>query len=152
MSNKDFLSQFSDENKKPDSFKEEERVKVTKERKPVNVKLLVIILAIILAIAGIVLFFLLRPTIEVKDFVGSNASDVKAWIKQNDIETQGVIFKEEYNFDYDEGYIIYQSIEPNKKIRKNAKMDFTVSLGADPDELIKVPDIESMYKEELLQL
>ena len=151
MTNKDFLSQFSGENNKPASFKEEERIKVTKEKKPVNVKLIVIILLIVLAIAGIVLFFLLRPTIEVKEFVGSNISDVKAWIKQNDIETKGVIFKEEYNFDYDEGYITYQSIESGKKIRKNAKMDFVVSLGADPDEIISVPDIASMYKEELQQ-
>lgn len=149
MTNKDFLSQFSGENKKPDSFKEEERVKVTKDKKPVNVKLIVIILAIVLAIAGLVLFLVLRPTIEVRDFVGTNAAEVKAWIKQNDIESQGVIFREEYSFDYDEGYIIYQSIEPDKKIRKNTKMDFTVSMGADPDELISVPDIETMYKDEL---
>ena len=149
MTNKDFLSQFSGDNKKPDSFKEEERIKVTKEKKPVNVKLIVIILAIVLAIAGLVLFLVLRPTIEVRDFVGTNAAEVKAWIKQNDIESQGVIFREEYSFDYDEGYIIYQSIEPDKKIRKNTKMDFTVSMGADPDELISVPDIETMYKDEL---
>lgn len=149
MTNKDFLSQFSGDGKKPDSFKEEERVKVNKEKKPVNVKLLVIILAIVLAIVGLVLFLVLRPTIEVKDFVGSNVSEVKAWIKQNDIETQGVIFREEYSFDYDEDYVISQSIDPDKKIRKNAKMDFVVSKGADPDELISVPDIENMYKDEL---
>lgn len=149
MTNKDFLSQFSGDNKKPESFKEEERKKITKEKKPINVKLIVIIMAAVLAIAGVVLFFVLRPTIEVKDFVGSNVSEVKAWIKQNEIETQGVVFREEYNFDYDEGYITYQSLEAYKKIRKNAKMDFTVSLGADPDELIQVPDIESMYKDEL---
>ena len=40
MSEKDFLEQFSSNNK-PDSFKEEERVKVTKEKKPLNVKLLI---------------------------------------------------------------------------------------------------------------
>lgn len=149
MVDKDFLSQFSGENKKPDSFKEEERVKVTKEKKPVNVKLIVIILAIVLAILGLVLFLIFRPTIEVRDFVGSNVSEVKAWIKQNDIETQGVIFREEYSFEYDEDYVISQSVDPDKKIRKNAKMDFVVSKGADPDELVSVPDIESMYKEEL---
>ena len=149
MTDKDFLSQFSGENNKPASFKEEERVKVTKEKKPVNVKLIVIILAIVLLVVGLVLFFMLRPTIEVKDFVGSNASEAKAWIKQNDIETQGIIFKEEYNFDYDEGYVISQSIEAGKKVRKNVKMDFVVSSGADPDELISVPDIENMYKDEI---
>lgn len=149
MTNKDFLSQFSGKNKKPDSFKEEERIKVTKEKKPVNVKLIAIIAAVVLVIAGLVAFIMLRPTIEVKDFVGNNSSEVKAWIKQNDIETQGIIFREEYSFEYDEGYITYQSVEPGKKVRKNVKMDFVVSLGADPDELIAVPDIESMYKDEL---
>ena len=149
MSNKDFLSQFSGNNSKPDSFREEERVRITKSPKSVNVKLIVIILAILLAIVGVVLFFVLRPTIEVREFVGSNQSEVKAWVKQNEIETQGIIFREDYNFDYDEGYIIDQSIEAGKKVRKNVKMDFTVSLGADPDEIIRVPDIENMYKSEL---
>lgn len=149
MTNKDFLSQFTGDDNKPASFKEEERVKITKDKKPFNVKLIVIILAIVLAIVGLILFFVLRPTIEVKDFVGSNASEAKAWIKQNDIETQGIIFKEEYSFDYDEDYIISQSIEAGKKVRKNVKMDFIVSKGADPDELVSVPDIESMYKDEI---
>ena len=56
---KDFLSQFSTENK-PDSFKEEERVKVVKERKPFN-PLFVIIPVVVLIIAGLLvyLFFLL---------------------------------------------------------------------------------------------
>ena len=149
MTNKDFLSQFSGGNNKPASFLEEERVKVTKEKKPVNVKLIVIIAVAVLLIGGLVAFLLLRPTIEVKDFVGLNQSEAKAWIKQNEIQTQGIIFKEEYNFEYDEGYIVSQSVDAGKKIRKDAKMDFVVSIGADPDELISVPDIGSMYKDEI---
>jgi len=148
MTNKDFLSQFSGSTK-PDSFKEEERIKINKPKKPVNVKLIVIIVTILALIGGLVTFLMLRPTIEVKDFVGLDSSEAKAWIKQNEIETQGIIFREEYNFDYDEGYITSQSIEAGKKVRKDVKMDFTVSLGADPDELVNVPDIESMYKDEL---
>lgn len=150
MPNKDFLNQFSGSNK-PDSFKEEERVKITKEPKNINYKLIAIIAAAVLLVVGIVLFFVLRPSIEVKEFVGSNVSEVKAWIKQNEIETQGIIFKEEYNFEYDEGYVIEQSIKAGEKIRKNAKIDFVVSIGANPDDLIKVPDIESMYKDEIQQ-
>ena len=149
MADKDFLSQFSGENKKPDSFKEEERVKITKEKKPVNVKLIVIILAVVAAIVGLILFLVLRPTIEVRSFVGEDASEVKAWIKQNGIESQGIIFREEYSFDYDEGYVISQSIDAGKKVRKDVKMDFVVSQGADPEELVSVPDIESMYKDEI---
>ena len=149
MSNKDFLSQFSGENKKPDSFKEEVREKVVKEKKPFNAKLFIIILLAVLLVVGLILFFILRPTIEVKDFVGADSSEVTAWIRQNEIDTKGIVFKEEYNFDFDEGAIIYQSIETGKKVRKNAKINFGVSLGANPEELISVPDISSMYKEEL---
>ncbi len=149
MSNKDFLNQFSNEDKKPDSFKEEERVKVVKERKPINVKLLIIILASALLIVGAVLFIIFRPTIVVNNFVGQKTSEVKSWIKQNEIETQGVVFKEEYNFDYDEGVIVSQSIAEGKKVRKKVKIDFVVSLGADPDEKISVPNIGSMTKEEI---
>ena len=148
MSNKDFLSQFSG-GSKPDSFKEEIRTPIYKNRKPVNIKLLVIILISILAIAGIVLFIMFRPTIEVKDFVGQSSSEVTAWIRQNDIDIKGVIFREEYNFDYDENIIIYQSVEDGKKIRKDTKLDFTVSKGADPDEKISLPDIKSMIKSEI---
>lgn len=148
MSNKDFLSQFSG-GSKPDSFKEEIRTPIYKNRKPVNIKLLVIILISILAIAGIILFIMFRPTIEVKDFVGQSSSEVTAWIRQNDIDIKGVIFREEYNFDYDENIIIYQSVEDGKRIRKDTKLDFTVSKGADPDEKISLPDIKSMTKSEI---
>ena len=40
MDNNDFLSQFSNEGK-PDSFKQEERTPVVKEKKPINKKLLI---------------------------------------------------------------------------------------------------------------
>lgn len=148
MSNKDFLSQFSNDNK-PDSFKEEVRVPIKKEPKTVNYKLLIIILFIVLIITGLILFFIFRPTIEVEDFVGRKVNEVNAWIRQNDINAKGIIFNEEYSFDYDEGTIIYQSIESNKKVRKDVKMDFTVSLGANPDELIAVPDLMNMNKDEI---
>lgn len=149
MSQKDFLSQFSGSNGKPDSFKEEERIPVSRNKKPLNKKVLIIVLAILLVVGGVIAFFLFRPTIEVKDFVGSDSSEVTAWLRQNEIETKGVIFKEEYNFDYDKGVVVYQSVEQGKKIRKDTKMDFIVSLGADPDEVIKLPNIMSMSKDEL---
>ena len=149
MSNKDFLDQFSSKNQKPDSFKEEERVKITKERKPVNVKLLIIVVLGLLLVAGIVLFIIFRPTIEVLNFVGSDSSEVTAWIRQNEIETKGVVFKEEYSFDYDKGIVVSQSEEEGKKVRKDAKLTFVISLGADPDELVSLPDIKSMNKQEI---
>lgn len=147
MTNKDFLEQFSNSNK-PDSFKEEERVKIDNHKR-INIKAIVIVLISLLLVAGAVLFFLLRPTIEVKNFVGGNISDVEAWVRQNDIETKGIIVRKEYNFDNDENIVVSQSIDAGKKVRKDVKIDFVVSLGANPDEQIRIPDLMSMNKSEI---
>ena len=146
--NKDFLNQFSNQGK-PASFQEEERIPVTKERKPLNIKLLIglLIAAIVLAIASYFLFF--APRIVVPDFVGKTKSDVAAWTKQQGIEQSGILFEERYDFDTDEGVIMNQSIQEGKKVKNNVKMNFLISLGADPDEKISVPNISSMDKDEL---
>lgn len=144
---KDFLSQFSTENK-PDSFKEEERVKVVKERKPFN-PLFVIIPVVVLIIAGLLVYlFLFRPNIEVVDFTGQSKNDATAWLKQQEIETTGIIFKEEYNFDVDKDDIISQ-IPETGKVTKKAKITYVVSKGADPNETVKVPDFADMSKDEI---
>ena len=144
---KDFLSQFSTENK-PDSFKEEERVKVVKERKPFN-PLFVIIPVVVLIVAGLLVYlFLFRPNIEVVDFTGQSKNDATAWLKQQEIESTGIIFKEEYNFDVDKDVIISQNPETGK-VTKKAKITYVVSKGADPDESVKVPDFVDMDKDEI---
>jgi len=146
--NKDFLNQFSNQGK-PASFQEEERIPVTKQRKPLNVKLLIglLIAAIVLGILAYFLFF--APKIEVPNFVGKTKNDVAAWTKQQGIEQSGILFDERYDFDTDEGIIISQSIPEGKKVKNNVKMDFVISLGADPEEKIKVPDIKNMNKDEI---
>jgi len=148
MPNNDFLSQFSEENK-PDSFKEEKRIPIQKERKPLNVKLLIVILAII-AVLGVVGYFLfLAPKIEMPNFIGKQAKDVSAWVKQQGIQTSGILFEQKYDFNTDEDTVLSQSVEEGKKIKENAKLTFVISMGADPDEIIKVPDLENMEKDEI---
>ena len=145
---KDFLSQFSNTNK-PDSFKEEVRTPVVKQKKPIN-KVALIIVVVILLLACILAYFLfLAPKIEMPDFVNKTKNDVAAWVKQQEIESSGIIFNEEYNFDYDADTIMSQDIEAGVKVRNDVKITFTVSKGADPDEVISVPDIKSMEKDEI---
>ena len=140
--NKDFLDQFSNSGK-PASFQEEERTPVVKEKKPLNVKLLVI-LAIILLLLGVLAYFLFfAPKIEMPDFVGRSKSDVGVWVKQQGIESSGIVFEETYDFDSDEGTILSQSIPAGRKVKNNVKMNMVLSLGPDPNEEIKVPNIES---------
>ena len=147
MSQKDFLSQFTDENKKPDSFKEEERIPVNKPNK-FNVKTLLIVLISLIVIGAIAWFIFLRPTISVVDFTGQKRSDAIAWLKQQGIENSGVLFKEEYNFDVAEDIIVSQD-PSNGKIKTNAIMTFVVSKGPDPDEKVKYQDVSDMTKEEI---
>ncbi|MCR4632994.1 MAG: PASTA domain-containing protein [Erysipelotrichaceae bacterium] len=145
---KNFLDQFSDQGK-PASFKEEERIPVTREKRPLNVKAL-IIAAIVLLVLGILSYFLfLAPKIEMPDFIGKTRSDVAAWVKQQGIETSGVIFDDTYDFDSNEGTILSQSVAPGKKVKNNVKLNFTLSLGPDPEEKIRVPDLSSMTKDEI---
>ena len=145
---KNFLDQFSDSGK-PASFQEEERIPVVKERKPLNIKALIIAGLILIALLIGSYFLFLAPKIVMPDFIGKTRSDVAAWVKQQGVETTGVIFNDTYDFDSDEGTILTQSVPAGKKVRKNVKLNFMLSLGPDPDEQIKVPDLETMTKQEI---
>ena len=149
MSEKDFLSQFSSDGKKPDSYKEEVRVKVEKPKKQIDPKVF-IITGVVVVVLGVLSYFLFfAPKIEMPNFVGQTKNDVAAWVKQQGITTSGIVFKDEYNFDNDEDVILDQSIEAGKKVKNDAKITFTISKGADPDEKVSVPDIKNMTKSEI---
>ena len=146
--NKDFLSQFSDSGKKPDSFKEEERIPVSKPKKEINPMMIIIpsVVAVIVVVALVYIFVF--PHIKVESFVGKSQNDAAAWIKQNEIESAGIVFKEEYSFDVAKGNVVSQTPESGK-VKKDAKMTFVISKGADPDELVSLPDIKNMTKSEI---
>ena len=148
MASKNFLDQFSTNNK-PDSFKEEVLVPSSKPKKPLNITLIVIIVIVILLGGFLTWFFVLRPTIEVPSFIGQEVSDVNSWLKQQGIQSSGVVFKDEYSEEYDEKIVIDQSIKEGKKVKKDVKIDFTVSKGPDPNVEVKVPDIISMNLREI---
>lgn len=148
MPNKDFLSSLS-EDKKPDSFKEEERVKVVKQKSPyTKYVVLGVIGAVIISLLVYIWIFLI-PHIGFKDFTNKKAEEVQAYLTQNKIESQGIVFFEEYNFDIEKGYIISQSVAGDKKIHKNEKITFYVSKGADPNERVNVPELETMNRKQI---
>lgn len=149
MSEKDFLSQFSGKDSKPESFKEEVRVPIKKEKKPIKPLWIIIPVVVLVVLLVIVYFLFFAPKIEMPDFVGQRKEDVAAWVKQQGISSQGIIFKEEYSFDYDDGQIMAQDVAPGKKVKEDVKITFVESIGADPDELIEVPDLAYMTKEEI---
>ena len=149
MGNKDFLNQIAEENKKPDSFKEEVRIPVKKEKKPIKPAYIIAPIVALAVIAAVVYFIGFRAKIEMPDFVGKTKQDVGQWVTQQGIEATGLVFDEEYNFDYDDGQIISQNIEAGKKVKQNVKINFTISKGADPEEEVTLPDIANMTKAEV---
>ena len=146
--NKDFLDQFSDAGK-PASFKEEERVPVKKEKKPLNTKALAIAAGVLLVLAIVSYFLFFAPKIEMPNFVGMTKNDVAAWVKQQGIDATGILFVEQYDFDTEDGTILTQSVSAGKKVKNNVKINFNLSKGADPDEKIDVPDLYTMEKEDI---
>ncbi len=145
---KNFLDQFSNEGK-PASFQEEERVPVTKEKKPLNVKAMAIAAAVLLLLGIVSYFLFFAPKIVMPDFVGKTRSDVAAWVKQQGVDPTGVIFDDMYDYDSTEGTILKQNVTPGKKVKNSVKLNFILSLGPDPEERVRVPDLESMTKDEI---
>ncbi len=140
---KDYLSMLAQEaeaKKKPASFSEEKFERIEKPKMNLDPKVFIGagVALIVICVAAYFLFF--APKIEMPNFVGQTKSDVSAWVKQEGIATSGIVMKEEYNFDAEAGVIISQTVDAGKKIKKDAKITFVASLGADPDELIAFPD------------
>ena len=147
--NKDFLNSLAKEvDKKPASFQEERVEKIAK--KSIFTPKTIAISVVVLTVVGAAVYFLFfKPNITMENFVGKNISEFSAWAKQNDISNTGILLNEEYNFDFDKDVVMNQSVAEGTKITKDAKITFVVSKGADPDELVTFPDINSMQYDEI---
>ena len=98
-------------------------------------------------LACILLFIIFHMSVHVKveDFVGQPVSEARAWASENDIEIE---LNQEYSKEFDPNQIISQSVEPGDKVKKGNTLELTTSLGADPEELIELPDFSKMNQEE----
>lgn len=151
--NKDYLSSLmgEEESDKLESFQEEKVEKINKPKFHINPIVLAVILVVIAALSIGSYFLFFAPKIVVPDFVGKSSDEITTWVKQNDIEKSKVALNEEYSLEYDDGIVIDQSKPEGSKVKKNTALTFTVSKGADPDEKIDVPDLESMTSNEIKQ-
>ena len=146
---KDFLDSLVDETEKPESFQQENAVKIEKKPFKFNPKIVIpaVVGVVVLAVVGYFMFF--APNITMPNFVGQTTADVQSWIVQYGVSKNNVVVKEEYNFEYDSGVIVEQSVAEGKKVTKDVKLNLTVSKGADPDEKVNFPDIMSMTLDEI---
>ena len=141
---KNFLETIS--NDYPSSFAEEKFVHNDRSHKGLVIGIIVTCLVLIL---GIFIFLKLNKKIIMKNFIGEPKEKLNIWLKENGISTNNVIITYEYDTEYEENVIIDQSVEEGTKIKKNKVLNFTLSKGADPDELIKFPKIKEMTYDEI---
>lgn len=94
----------------------------------------------IIVLVIIILFYIFSQIVKVPEFVNNLSSIATKWGKEN-----GVTIKENYVFDSNvlEGVVINQSIKQGKRIFKNKEIVITISKGADPNEVIVVPDLKT---------
>lgn len=145
---KDFLEQFSSDDK-PKSFQEETLIPIKKEPLKINWKITFFgIFAGLVLLSGFWYFFLVAK-IAMPNFVGQKQSEVIAWLKQEAINPQGVVFKKDYSLEVEKELVISQSITAGKKVKKDSKLTFVISDGANPDEPINFPNIRAMKKAEI---
>lgn len=151
---KDYLNMLAEEvdakKSKPASFNEEKFERIEKPKMNINPKVLGVLAILLVGAAALsyVLFF--APKIEMPDFVGQTSTDVSIWVKQQGIKTSGIVIKEEYDFDAEEGEIIFQSVEAGTKVKEDVKITFTASKGADPNEKVDfLEDVLSLTKADI---
>ena len=133
----------------PESFEQEERVRIDKPKRELSKPMIAGLGAIVALILFALWFFLLRASIVLPDFTGKSLSEVTSWASQYKIDSTALARNYEYSLEYGSDVVISQSPAPGSHIRKDTPITFTVSQGADPNELISFPDISSMTYSEL---
>lgn len=116
----------------------------------------VIILAVVAAIAIIAILTSLgafvvnkinNPSIKMPDFEGMTIEEAEKLAVDNDIY---IVKETKSDSEVEEGIILEQDIEPNQKVKKNAKVTLTVSTGSEKVELDNVVNLSEDEAEKLL--
>lgn len=137
---KSYLDTFVD---KPESFGEETFVDVKgKGRHKVIIWLIMAALAAILFL----FIYLSGNSVSVPDLTGMTLDEANVWATRNKIV---LAVRNLYDFDHESGMVISQDVEAGQNIKKNDTLAISVSLGADPNEKIIFPDIQTMIKSEI---
>lgn len=148
MSEKNFLDSLVSE-EKPESFQAEQRIKVDKPKKTIPIKWLITSVVVVLVLGFLYWFLFLTPKIPMEDFVGRDKKELFAFLRQQGIDSAKVVVKDVFSLEYDKDVVVSQNVEAGKKIKKDSKLNFEVSKGADPEEKITLPNLQSMTKEEI---
>lgn len=132
---KQFLSEVNESQEVNESFQKEKFEKI----KPDLTKYYILVGLVFISIIS--LYFILNQKVQVTNMVGWSVTDAQSWASNNELT---LVATSEYSLET-EDTIISQSIEAGENVSKKSTINIVVSLGADPDELIVIPDFDETW-------
>lgn len=138
-----FLDQMNEDTEKLESFQEEE-IEIVK----VNYFKKYGLPAIIILILGSIGWFFYRQSTEVvvPNLTGWTEVEVGTWSSENDIV---IYYEEEYTMVYEDETVMSQETSEGTIIYQGDSIVVTYSAGADPSEVIEIPDIMNMTESQV---
>jgi len=134
--------------KRSKAKKENKLVKTIKEHK-VIFTILLLIFVFTLCLSGVILYFNLTKLkeIQIPNLVGKTVQEAQNILKENNIEYK--LKEEEYNTEYEAGYIISQDppYVENRKIKEESAISVVISKGT---EKTTMPKVVGMKKDEAI--
>lgn len=91
-------------------------------------------------LACIFLYFKLTR-VTMPDFTGKPVTEARAWGVKHSVD---FALEQEFSLDQDVNQVISQAVKPGKSVKKGSTVNLVVSLGADPDEVLALPDFSKM--------
>lgn len=118
-----------------------------------TITLMVILAVVSVMTIGIGAYYLLSEPagIKVEDFKNKQVQDVMSWVDANKLKEEQIEYIYQYDEEIAKDTVISQSIQAEEILKKDGKISFTVSKGADPDLMVTLPDFTQMTKEEISQ-
>lgn len=130
-----FLNEVTTQSEDLESFKKEKFVSVSAKKNPI------LVIAAILAVVALGLWFSFNQKTEVPDFTSWTLSDVNTWAQNHDLQ---LVYQGVYS-DQPMDTILSQDIEAGTSISANGVISVEVSQGLDPDEVMVLPAFDDSW-------
>jgi len=104
-------------------------------------RLIIEVISILSVIVLTIFLIIFLNKIEVPNFNNQLSSVVDKWGSTNNIQ---IVKQEEYSNKYLEGYVIKQLTKKGTRISKKTSLEIVISKGSNPDEIIKVPNLNTI--------
>lgn len=115
------------------------------KKKQRNKKIIIGISSIAVVAIGYTIYYQMTR-VKMPNFVDKPITDVRKWATDNRMELD---LKEAYSLKNESSSIIKQDAKHGKKVKKGSTLAFTVSEGADPEEIIALPDFKDMSESQV---